>query len=306
MAEIRYLKHGEIDFTLWDQAIDNAYNGLVYPYTFFLNAMAGDKWDALVLGNYEAVFPLVWNSRFGFKFLYQPYFCQQLGVFSRSRISENLVQAFIDKIPSKFRYWNFHLNYENKYYSHHSRFVNRTSYCIDLNQNYTEIYDKYNADAKKNLAKSVLQGFEFSKETGIDTVADCFFNAYGQHYAHTPLLRKKISICAENAIRLKKGFTRGVYGLDGKLWCAGFFFFSNGRIHYAMAAPTEEGKKFGATHILIDEVIKEYSETDTVFDFEGSDIKSVAYFYAKFGSTPMHYLQIIRNRLPWWCRFLKD
>ena len=51
---------------------------------------------------------------------------------------------------------------------------------------------------------------------------------------------------------------------------------------------------------------KEYSNKNIIFDFEGSDIKSVAYFYSKFGSVSSHYLQIIKNKLPWWLKFLKD
>jgi hypothetical protein len=259
-----------------------------------------------VQGDYEAVFPLVWNRKFGIKYLYQPYFCQQLGLFSVNPISENQTNDFINKIPSKFLYWNFHLNYQNQYFSPSTRFINRTSYCINLNQDYTEIYDQYNADAKKNLAKSMILGFHYKKDIEVELVAQCFFEAYGVHYPKKINLEGKISKCATEAIQINKGFTRGVYGTEGKLWCAGFFFVSNGRIHYAMAAPTEEGKKQGATHILIDEVLKEFANTKMVFDFEGSDIKSVAYFYSKFGSVSSHYLQIIKNKLPWWLRFIKD
>ena len=306
MSEIKYIKHKKIDLIKWDACIENSPNGLIYPYAFFLNAMAGKKWDALVLGDYEAVFPLVWNRKFFIKYLYQPYFCQQLGLFSKNQISENLITDFIDKIPSKFLYWNFHLNYQNQDFSPSVRFVNRTSFSINLNQDYTEIYDQYNADAKKNLAKSMIQGFSYHKDIDIDTVADCFFNAYGQHYPKVESLKLKITNCASEALKQNKGFCRAVLGNDGSLWCAGFFFISNNRIHYAMAAPTDEGKKYGATHILIDEVLKEYSNKNIIFDFEGSDIKSVAYFYSKFGSVSSHYLQIIKNKLPWWLKFLKD
>ena len=306
MSEINYIKHKKIDLVKWDACIENSQNGLIYPYAFFLNSMAGKKWDALVLGDYEAVFPLVWNSKFFIKYLYQPYFCQQLGLFSKQEITENLVTEFINKIPSKFLYWNFHLNYQNKYFSPSIRFINRTSFCINLNQNYTEIYDQYNADAKKNLAKSMIQGFSYQKHIEIKAVSDCFFNAYGQHYPKEESLKININKCASEAIKQNKGFTRSVLGNDGNLWCAGFFFISNNRIHYAMAAPTDEGKKYGATHILIDEVLKEFSNKNIIFDFEGSDIKSVAYFYSKFGSVTSHYLQIIKNKLPWWLRFLKD
>jgi len=136
-------------------------------------------------------------------------------------------------------------------------------------------------------------------------VIDCFKHAYGTFYPNDPKLYKRISDCEQDAISIKKGFTRGIYGRDGQLWCAGFFFMAKGMIHYAMAAPTEEGKKYGATHILIDEVLKEFAGQNLTFDFEGSDIKSVAYFYSKFGSRPQHYLEITNNLLPWWCKFLK-
>lgn len=306
MNDIRYLQHREIDFARWDNTLEKAYNGLVYPYSFFLNAMAGNQWDALVLGDYEAVFPLVWKSKYGIRYLYQPYFCQQLGLFSKTLITEPLISAFMESIPSKFRYINIHLNYNNTYFHPGSRFVNRSSYCVDLNQPYTDIYDAFNADAKKNLAKAVLQGYEYRKIYDTTPAADCFFEAYGMHYPDPETLKKRITACADAAIQLNKGFNRAVYGKNGELWCAGFFFISNKRIHYAMAAPTAEGKKYGATHILIDQVLKEFSAQDLEFDFEGSDIRSVAYFYAKFGSKAKHYLQFISNRLPWWCRFLKE
>lgn len=306
MSEIRYLKHRKIDFVKWDNCIENSINGLIYPYSFFLNTMAGKRWDALVLGDYEAVFPLVWNRKFCIKYLYQPYFCQQLGLFAKTELNEIILADFIDKIPSKFLYWNFHLNYQNQYLSPSIRFINRSSYCIDLKQNYTDIYDAYNADAKKNLAKSIIQGYTYHPDIDVNDVANCFFQAYGMHYPKPESLQRKITACAKSAMALNKGFTRAIKSSDGALWCAGFFFISNNRIHYAMAAPTEEGKKFGATHLLIDEVLKEYSNSNLVFDFEGSDIQSVAYFYAKFGSVSKHYLQIIKNKLPWFLRFLKD
>jgi hypothetical protein len=306
MAEIRYCRNPDIDRDKWDKAIDDSPNGLVYAYSFMLNNMAGNRWDALIMGDYEAVFPLVWSRKFGMPYLYQPFLCQQLGLFSKTDITTELVERFIDAIPKRFRYWQFHLNSTNLYFHPRMSFVNRTTYQVSLNQHYTDIYDRYNADAKKNLAKSALTGFEVRKDIQVNRVVECFIAAYGSFYPKDQSLYDRIIRCEEEAISLGKGFTRGIYSRKGVLWCAGFFFMAKGMIHYAMAAPTEEGKKFGATHILIDEVLKEFSSQPLVFDFEGSDIKSVAYFYSKFGSHPVHYLQITNNRLPWWCRFLRN
>lgn len=302
MNRIKYIRHAEIDFNKWDETIDQSYNGMVYGYSFFLNAMAGERWDALVQDDYEAVFPLVHGSKFGLKYLYQPFFCQQLGLFSKVMITDAQMAAFIEAIPSKFRYWDFHLNHRNKFFSPEIRFINRTSFVIDLRQDYISIYDRFNADAKKNLAKAALSGYLISKEPDVTTAAECFFNAYGKHYASADLLRIKITECAHRALELEKGFVRSVYDKNRKLLCSGFFLMAKNRIHYAMAAPTEEGKAVGATHILIDEVLKEFAGTDNIFDFEGSDIKTVAYFYSKFGSEKYHYLEIINNKMPWWCK----
>lgn len=304
MTTIKYLRHHQIDQVKWDKTIDASYNGMVYAYSFFLNDMAGKRWDALVLGDYDAVFPLVWGRKYGLKYLYQPFFCQQLGLFSKTRITEDVMHQFIKKIPGKFVYWDFHLNYENNFFSPLINFVSRTSFNIDLNQDYVSIYDKFNSDAKKNLAKSALTGYIVKTNDTPDLAAECFFKAYGHWYPNPETLKKKIIRCAYDATQINKGFTRTIYGKDGQLWCSGFFFIAKNRIHYAMAAPTEEGKKHGATHILIDEVLKEFSNRLMTFDFEGSDLQSVAYFYSKFGSVKKHYLEIKLNRLPWWCQML--
>lgn len=303
--KIEYLKHSAIDRLRWDTTIRNSFNGLVYGYSWFLDAMAGNKWDALIVDDYKAVFPLVWNRKYGIAYLYQPFFTQQLGVFSTSEISTEMMNACIEAIPRKFKFWNFHLNTENSFYTPDTGFITRTTYCIALNQAYPLIYNQYNDDAKKNLARIAMKEYTISDDVPVEKVAEVFFAAYGSHYPDNNQLSAKIINCAHQALQYKMGFTKAIYGGDGQLWCAGFFFKSHNVIHYAMAAPTAEGKRYGATHLLIDSVLKEYAGTAYTFDFEGSDIPSVAYFYAKFGPFPKYYLQITNNRLPWWARLFK-
>ncbi|MEM6725303.1 MAG: hypothetical protein AAF598_14780 [Bacteroidota bacterium] len=93
--EIRYLKRDEIDQLKWDSCVHYANNGQVYGYTWYLDNVAED-WDGLVEGDYESVFPLVWNSKiFGIKQLYQPFLSQQLGLFSVNLLSKARLQTFI-------------------------------------------------------------------------------------------------------------------------------------------------------------------------------------------------------------------
>ena len=84
---VQYLSYQQIDKQKWDACIDDTQNGLVYAYTFYLDGMA-KHWDALVLDDYEAVMPLPWNKKFGIGYLYTPPFIQQLGIFSKTKVSD--------------------------------------------------------------------------------------------------------------------------------------------------------------------------------------------------------------------------
>ena len=90
---IQYVPYQHIDKRKWDACIDNAGNGLIYGCSFYLDAMA-KHWDALVLGDYEAVMPLTWNKKYGIHYLYQPFFTSSLGLFGKN-ISGDLLNAFL-------------------------------------------------------------------------------------------------------------------------------------------------------------------------------------------------------------------
>ena len=55
-------------------------------------------WDALVLGDYEAVMPLTWNKKWNISYLYQPPFTASLASFGKL-LTEEIVRAFIAAIP---------------------------------------------------------------------------------------------------------------------------------------------------------------------------------------------------------------
>ena len=113
MKEIHYLTYRQIDKTKWDACIDNAPNGLVYAYSYYLDSMA-KNWDALVLSagpdtstEYEAVMPLTWNKKYGIHYLYQPAFTACLGVFGKN-ITVDMLNRFLLAIPPRFKYWDIY------------------------------------------------------------------------------------------------------------------------------------------------------------------------------------------------------
>lgn len=267
--------------------------------------MSNKQWDAIILNDYEAVLPLVWKRKWIYKIIYQPFFCQQLGVFSIRPAEYVPTEKMVQSIPSGFRYIHMHLNPDSSVLLPGIKFLNRTSFFIRLNKPYYKIYDNYKTDAKKNLAQLSEQDYSYFKSDSPQLAADCFFAAYGKYYKDAEVIKQMITACAVEATQMDMGFTRSIYGPDGELWCSGFFFSSNKTIHYSMAAPTEAGRKAGATHALLDEVLKEFSESELTFDFEGSDIKNVAYFYSKFGPEKYHYYSIEIDKLPAYIQLLR-
>src|SRR6201996_2749611 len=108
---IRYLPHDDIDVARWDHCIENAANSLIYGFHFYLDHMAAGQWDALVLGDYEAVMPLTWRSKYGIRYLYQPPYTQQAGIFAIQPLAPHLIEAFLQAARDRFRFAELFLNY---------------------------------------------------------------------------------------------------------------------------------------------------------------------------------------------------
>jgi hypothetical protein len=57
---------------------------------------------------------------------------------------------------------------------------------------------------------------------------------------------------------------------------------------------------------LVNAFIQEHAGSDSLLDFEGSDIESVDRFYTGFGAEIRPYPSLHINRLPFYLRWLKS
>ena len=67
MEKLIYIKHQDIDFKKWDATILSSAFPFVFAQSFYLNATC-PNWDALIIGDYESVFPITQKIKFGFKY----------------------------------------------------------------------------------------------------------------------------------------------------------------------------------------------------------------------------------------------
>lgn len=284
--KIHYKKHNELDYVKWDYLIDNSISPLIYGYSWYLDGITNKQWDALVYGDYEAVFPLPWKRKYGLKYIYQPYFCQQLGLFAK-REFRIPIKKFIEAIPNAFILVDLHLNI---YLGASLSGSLKKNYQLDLSSSYDEIFNNYSNDVKNNLYKISKNMIQYHHDIPYEKVIEIQRNAWG---ALNPGIKEKhYQQFLENckvAREKNKLITIGAM-LNNELIGAALFFKTPMYLFYTTGGITSEGKKYGIMHGILDNLIQQYANSQLILDFEGSEIEEVAYFYSKFGSQVKPYL----------------
>jgi len=104
---------------------------------------------------------------------------------------------------------------------------------------------------------------------------------------------------------LNKATTYGIMSSKGELIASCVFLFSHNRAYYILVGNHPNGRTIGASHALIDAFIKDHAGKEMLLDFEGSDIRNLAFFYSSFGAVEEKYAGIKLNRLPFYLKWLK-
>lgn len=295
---IQYLTRTQIDTGKWDQCIDKAANGRIYAYTVYLDTLSAN-WDALVLNDYEAVMPLTWNSKFGISYLYQPFLAAQLGVFGNGD-----VPAFIQAIPAHFRYIDIYLNSGNTSSFNKDSVQLRDNYILNLHQSYENLYGAYRENIRRNIKKAKQAGCTIVKDFNVESVITLAMAQMQLHDKNVGENIERFRKLYQSLSGAKKAKTYGI-SLNGTIIASCVFFFSHKRAYYILVGNHPNGKTIGASHALIDAFIADHAGQELLLDFEGSDIRNLAFFYSSFGATQEIYPALKINRLPFYLKWLK-
>jgi hypothetical protein len=303
MEEIRYIKNEDIDLLKWDACIRQSPNGLIYVYSWFLNIVS-PGWEALVLGDYTAVMPLTYRRKWGIYYLYQPSFCAEAGIFSIRDTDAGLVHRFLRSIPEKFRYVDICLNRSNLFTLTDYSFIERIDYVLPLQLSYEEIKAAYSDNHTRNIQKARKRSLIVEEVPIQDAI-----NLVSNHIKNNPFKKdsdKAMFSQLFSRAKEKGGvICLGVKNIQGDLLSCALFFHAQQIWYYLLAGSTEEGKRSGAAHLLVDVFIRQHAGTEHILDFEGSDVESVAFFYRGFGSKKIIYPSLRINQLPVWMQLFK-
>jgi len=299
--------HNDIDFEKWDQCIDLSVNGIFYASSWYLN-MTAPGWDALVEDDYQTVMPLPHRKKLGFRYIFQPFFVQQLGVFSTKSLSVEVIERFFNNTPSKFKLVDYSLNTFNMLEETAKvRIRPRLTHHLDLIEPYEVIRKRYASNTRRNIRKAEGQGVFVTEHGRPEEIISAFRLNRG----------KNLSSFNETDYQLLKhliyaGIHRGLakimtaYSVENT-FCAGVVFFhSHNKTVLLFSGSTELSRENGAMFLIIDEFIRKMAGKEMVLDFEGSSNPDLARFYKGFGSKECVFLQVRMNNMPVGLRQLSE
>ncbi len=305
---IQFVRNELINKNKWDDALSKSINSYIYAYSFYLDVVADGQWDALIMDDYQMIMPLPFRIKYCVKYLYQPPFTQQLGIFYQKTCSNFDVFEFFRAIPKSFRFAEMNFNkfllgrIPPKYLSK----VNQ-NFELEIAGDYDRLYQNYSTNLKRNLKKSSDFNLQEINYVEPDEIIRLFQENKGaelKSFNPQDYLRLKKLIY----MLLHKGKVelRGIINQRNDVVAGAVFLRSNGRRIFLFSGLSNEGKEKGAMPLLIDNQIKRLSDEQVIFDFEGSNDENLARFYAGFGAVNFQYPSIRMNRLPFPFSYFKD
>lgn len=276
--KIQRIKRKDLDLEKYSNALNASMNYRIYAEHWYLDVLTDEKWECLVYDDYDVIMPIPLQIKLGFKFVLQPNLCQQLGVFYREEISEELFSEF-EKTLHTYRVRAYHFNEENsERYS--PRGEQRVNFVLDLNTPYEFIYKKYRKDKRRSLKKASEISVSITKTDQIES----FYSILKENYPNVQepnkrLLKKLIE---------KELLVQYVSKVDDLMHNHRVFMLSKNRL-YVIASVRNKDSKLDLSTSILDLIIQQHASTSLLLDFEGSMIPGVASFNEGFGAIKKIY-----------------
>ncbi|MEN9548264.1 MAG: hypothetical protein RIR12_855 [Bacteroidota bacterium] len=298
---IHYVRRSEIDSKKWNDCVSASVNSLIYGHTQFLDAMA-DNWDGIIINDYTAVMPLPWRKKYFIKYLYQPAFIQQLGLFYKENIPPFVWQDLFKMLQSRYRFVDINVNSSNeKLALLCSPLVERNNYVLDVQNQYVKIASGYKKNFKKNLLKAKRTILLYNADYSFEMLINKFKNEQQPKSPHvTNFYFDQLINLAALWKEKKQLVVRTVSNKEGTLLAGVMLFKENRRLYNIVSYTSKAGRNCEANYFLYDSLIKEMCGENSELDFEGSDISSIAFFYKSFGAVNKVYFKITYNAIPFY------
>lgn len=310
-----FLSREQIDAQRWDKHISHSGQCVIYALSWYLDTVC-EQWEALVWPSateFSIVMPLAVRRKMGVRVLYQPLFCQYLGIFSQQELAPAQCSLFLQAVAARYTYVsNYTFNPENfQLIFGVARDLKcfdleiRKTHWLDLDRHYGHISTGYAKDRNANLKRGARAKWQIIGSDDFERLVAFFV----QHHApHIGKIKKNAYRTLEALGRRCLDNAAGtlLYARIGPCIHAGILLARyRGRTIYLFNSADPVGRKGNARAVMLDTYFRRHAGTKQVFDFESPQKESIAAYYAGFGAMEIPFCCISRNALPFPLRQLQ-
>ncbi|MBF0596999.1 hypothetical protein [Faecalibacter rhinopitheci] len=272
---IKKIKRSALDLDKYSACLQRAINYRVYAEYWYLDTLTDSQWDCLVLNDYEAIMPLPYQKKLGIKFISQPTYCQQLGVFYANSFPQEIVQLFYKEINHQLvRYYTF--NEENTQYLA-PNLPQKVNQILNLNVE----YNQYKKSLRKNRKQELNKGLQGAQIIYSETAQD-FIALLKTEY---PAIQKQLALDKLHPLvqiiqQKKLGITINI--IENQQVVASSFYIKSGNRLIQLCNAKKNNSIFNYNTFIVDHMIQKFNQQGFILDFEGSSIKGIQDFNASF------------------------
>ena len=297
---IKCVKRGDVNVKKWNQCVESSPHARLYGMSYYLDSVCNTgTWHALVNDDYTAVMPLPINQRIPlFPRIMLPHLAQQLGIFTATSPSPELVSQFISAIPDTYKSVYVQLNDSNPIQAIHEAEVRpRTNYVLPLQQEHEVLMKNYSTNLKRNIKKGAKASLSIASLSAAEFIP--FYLAYDKSkYTKKNKILDLLAKLLPTLIEKDVAIIYAAHDEKHNILAACVITIFKKRMTYLMANSSPDGKEKRAMHWLIDQIIQQHCTIMEYFDFEGSDIPSIAKFFSTFGAEDKPYSLVKYDRFP--------
>ncbi len=298
MERIKIISHASLDLKKWDKAILNSPFPLVFSQSFYLNATA-PHWKGLVLDNYKAVMPLTQSSKLNIKYLHQPPFTSQLGIYGN--VTKKEVEEIESVLKKNYKFIEIEQNAHTKF---QKNVKDKVTYVIDHKKGY-----KFNENTKRNISKANKLNYKVKEVVDNDSVLNMAKTRI------VPWLKKEHKVSQEHCALFLKLIQNAFDEQALKVFVTvnekevpqalGYFIFNGFHAVFLKGLSLSKKENNGGMHLLMEHAIQYFEKKVDLFDFGGGAAAGIATFYKGLGGKELKYQVLKINQLPWPLKLIK-
>lgn len=282
---VQIFKNDEIDKIIWDNKLLSSPTFSFFSLSWVLDILH-PNWHALVLNEYEAFMPIPISSKFGLSYVFQPKFIRTLTLFHDSESDKDLI---LKKIEDTYSLVNINFDFKLNDNCDNGIFQKLT-----LPKEINLLVQGYSKNTTRILSKMDNQiTFETFSDVGI--FID-FFKLNKKLNSLKTVSYNRLSKLINEIINRGHGELLGAF-YQGEMLACGFFISCNKQVYFLKGTVNKLGREKGALYGLLNFVLSNSIGNYDSFDFIGSNNKSIANFYKKFGAKDQQYSILKYNKI---------